>query len=130
MSQHGDTVDSDELTAEEIAALTAAGASPQLITVVTADTGNMENSARRETMKYLRGEYGPDLTEETAEEFSHQAGDYYGNLWDGDLYGAMRHSDGTNSHILSDVFGLARINASAPEKTPYVWEEGRVVWDS
>jgi len=109
----------DELTEDQIAELLEQGASFPFVRLAMHDAEGERNSVRENAEAVL--EYGRT-----------SFGSFGNYMWDGDLYNAMKHADGSNTNLMMEAFGLTVINAHARaehDKDGYkVNDTGRVVY--
>jgi hypothetical protein len=89
-----------------VQSLADAGASGELIAVVTAETGDVLGCSRNSARQHIqrRGGSPDDLTA--------TGGDFFTALWEGDLFDAWCLADINNSRLLLDVFGPRAIIGS------------------
>jgi hypothetical protein len=103
-----------ELTSEHFTFFREAGASEIFLTLIQAnpkDAGVNRNSVQEETRQYVF--YG--YLDEDPENFSHEGGFFFTEIWDGKLYEAFRNqADIVNAALLEAVFGESSINEDRP----------------
>lgn len=103
-----------QITEEHINFLRNAGASEELIEVITYSPednpgiGVSRNSAREEIKKYII--WGRIDSDKNPQEFSHLGGGFFTQLWNGDLYNTYNRADLNNQTILTTVFGTDNID--------------------
>lgn len=98
-------MDRTELTLPELDIAREAGAAPEFLTVAAfapRDAGAETNSAAVEVRKRL--DYPPNPDADHLDGLPDMAGDFTGNLWNGNLGTAFIHADIDNLRLLSAVF--------------------------
>jgi len=112
-SEYNSVADVD-LTSEHFAFFREAGASEIFLTLIQTDPKDTvvnRNSVREEAKKYVF--YG--YLDEDPENFTHEGGFFFAEIWDGNLYEAFRNqADIVNATLLEAVFGESRINEDRP----------------
>lgn len=114
MDSEYDSAADVELTSKHFAFFREAGASEIFLTLIQADpkdAGVNRNSVQEEARQYVF--YG--YLDEDPENFRHEGGFFFTEIWDGNLYKAFRnHADIVNAALLEAVFGENSINKNRP----------------
>jgi hypothetical protein len=115
MNENYDSISDVEITDNHVQWLREAGASPEFLSVLRFPLDQVDNVDRHSVQELIREHiyYGKINLDKNPEDYSHDGGGFFTQLWDGDLYHAFRRGDPNNQEILRERFGEDPIIESA-----------------
>jgi len=91
-----------------------AGASEAFISMYLSTAGDRRHSIREE----LDSGYGGEVLERGGDP-SNAGGGFFAKVWNGDLFDAFLHADGSNTPLMLEVFGPEKIRRQGVDEAGY-----------